>query len=99
MRAKQRKERDISSLSAEMRQMEEQYVISPSRASFPLQSRNLCDGALHTNIRSPSQIHAIRLQEDAAPVILPSDPDHLHGDGDIVHGTCFFETSDAHDDR
>ncbi len=27
LRAKQRKERDISSLSAEMRQMEEQYVI------------------------------------------------------------------------
>ena len=27
LRAKQRKERDISSLSSEMRQMEEQYVI------------------------------------------------------------------------
>ena len=39
MRAKQRKERDISSLSAEMRQMEEQYVILSfscffSKASF-----------------------------------------------------------------
>ena len=33
LRARQRKERDISSLSAEMRQMEEQYVIPCSPAS------------------------------------------------------------------
>ena len=33
LRARQRKERDISSLSAEMRQMEEQYVILPFDAS------------------------------------------------------------------
>ncbi|KAI8996379.1 kinase-like protein [Trametes punicea] len=33
LRAKQRKERDLSSLSAEMRQMEEQYVTPPSTAS------------------------------------------------------------------
>ena len=92
LRAKQRKERDITSLSAEMRQMEEQYVIPSPDTSSLVKILSVIDP-------SSSQIHSVRLQEDEPPVVLSSDADHLVSHGHVFNRTDFLSSCDAHDDR